>query len=218
MGIPLKGSRAIVVAGARYCWRVTEPESWVESAAPWTQVLETRRLTLVVQDEGGRGSKLLVWAPVYRRAIRRGDVETPCGGGAVALSTPRQDTSVSPALVRRLIEHALHEGWRPKEAGADFVVPADAIDRLKRETVDARLLALTHALRDRVDVRLLTTLTRVGELRLMVELLCDQLLEDDRPLPPDALDQLVSLAGELGVEGRYTRPLAERAGSRPPET
>ncbi|WP_437298600.1 hypothetical protein [Sorangium sp. So ce426] len=118
----------------RYRWLVTEPERWIENASAWDDVLRARRLTLVVQHEGGRGQKLLAWVPVYRTPIHHAEVTVPCGNGVVSLLTPHQEAVVSSALVRRVIEYTLQRGWKPSESGSDFIVPEDALGTLLHES------------------------------------------------------------------------------------
>lgn len=189
---------------------------WIENAAPWPQVLDARRVTLVVQDEGGHGAKLLAWVPVYRRPTRREAVETPVGGGVVALAVPRQETTVSPALVWWLVEYGLREGWRPSTAGPEFVVPEDVVRAAVGETIGTRLRALITTLGERVGsdrVESLMGYLDVGERGLTLEFLCEYLGEDEGTLSRDVVDKILSLVCELGLDERYTRGLLER-GSR----
>jgi hypothetical protein len=127
MGIPR--ARGIEVGGVRYHWRGGERGSWIEHAGPWEEALAARAVTVVVQLASGRGRKLVAHVPMYATAPRREDVTTPHPSGGVTGHTPSQDTSVTPKLVRRLIELALDAGWSPEDTGAELVLDASIVRR-----------------------------------------------------------------------------------------
>ena len=132
MGIA--GARTIVVGNARYRWLVSERPTWMGGAMGLDELLDARRLTLVVQHPSGRGQKLLAWVPVYPKRPRRSFVPVETSERFVAVRARGQEAVVSPRVVRPIIEYALRNGWTPSVRAPDYVVPEDAVRAVLQAT------------------------------------------------------------------------------------
>lgn len=208
MTLPRTGSRAISVGGVRYRWLVASPARRYDSGL-WDGVPRPGRLTVAIERAQGRGSRLVARVPVHRY-LRHEQVAAPQWMRVVELLTPAQDGVVSPALVRRIVEAALAVGWLP-DASGEHVLPDASVREAMRAVLDARTRGVLAALDGQVDVTLATELARVGEKKVMMEILCDLIADAQVVLPQPARDRIVSLAAELGVDERAATALGIRS-------
>ena len=100
MAIPKKGTRRIVVDGARYRW-------YVRRRPTLGQAIAESNLTLAVEKEGERRGSVLVV-----------DLAQPHPSNVVG----EPPVAVLPADVARCIQAALRLGWRPDAPGKPFLM------------------------------------------------------------------------------------------------
>jgi hypothetical protein len=111
MTLPRSTSRIIEIEGTRYRWMTTRREGV---------------LHVTVQHDSGAGSLLLAYLEPHALFRRE---------GAAAWRFSRQARMVGPGLVRRLVGHAITNGWRPSELSTrPFVIATWSGEELTRVT------------------------------------------------------------------------------------
>jgi hypothetical protein len=98
MSIPKKGSRLLSIAGQRYRWRVRNRPTYGQALLDSGLVLAVEIATPLI------GSVLIANLPLNHPSNW---LEQPGG-------------SVTPALVKQIIQHALTMGWQPHCPGEQF--------------------------------------------------------------------------------------------------
>ena len=106
MTLPRRGSRILTHGERRYRWRVSTVEG---------------QLQLVVHDDEDSGQVLLARFERHDRYQR-----TPEGDW----SRVSQGRTITPEVVRRMIDHGLVNGWRPLESGPPIAVRTWASDEV----------------------------------------------------------------------------------------
>ncbi len=114
MALPKKGLRKITVDNFRYAWSATGNDGDINvSVAPLDNVGQ------LLSTAFGYHSSVV--APLVRE------------DGLVIGYSLKQQLTITPYIIRQVIQYALGLGWNPKEKGAQFNVPGI------EEKIDLRL-------------------------------------------------------------------------------
>lgn len=191
MALPRRGSRQLIVGGEPYRYVVSRRAAWTEWKPPWGGPFRFRAIPLRIEANEGGHSRLSALVPTYDRA----------------------KAAVTPALVRRLIEHARAAGWRPSARG-DVTLGVDEIREAFRIRKAERLASVLAAC-PTVHRATLQSMLDAGEHLVFFECLLDQLFEGGAPLSRDTLVELRALSHELGVSELERRWVDERLATVP---
>lgn len=199
MTLPRRGSRQLIVGGELYRYVVSRRAAWTEWKPPRGGPFRFRAIPLRIEANEGGHSRLSALVPTYDRA----------------------KAAVTPALVRRLIEHARAAGWSPSARG-DVTLGVDEIREASRVSTEASRIRKAERLANVLEActsvhrATLQSMLDAGEHLVFFECLLDQLSEAGAPLARDVLVELRALSHELGVSELERRWVDERLATVPP--